>query len=226
MGDGPPFAPREVFPHTRRGEKRRRSFPLYTRRRKKDSVSFRRHARQKNAPHEAQRASQPPAAHWAAGAFSRWNVPRYIPAKLLYENLIKAFILVLDKKLSKLFIAPQARQELMRRHLRQTAAKGRRRQRRLLDKNQRFLSRKSIKIVRSASGFYETARRASCTPRVHGAQGISKERISFEIRITYTSAPHLPPRSSCRPGCGRRYGSSPPPPRPPGGSRRAPRRRR
>ena len=125
MGDGRPFAPREVFPHTRRGEKRRRSFPLYTRRRKKDSVSFRRHARQKNAPHEAQRASQPPAAHWAAGAFSRWNVPRYIPAKLLYENLIKAFILVLDKKLSKLFIAPQARQELMRRLLRQTAAKGR-----------------------------------------------------------------------------------------------------
>ena len=35
-------------------------------------------------------------------------------------------ILVLDKKLSKLFIAPQARQELMRRLLRQTAAKGRR----------------------------------------------------------------------------------------------------
>ena len=60
------------------------------------------------------------------GAFSRRNVPRYIPAKLLYESLIKAFILVLDKKLSKLFIAPQARQELMRRLLRQTAAKGRR----------------------------------------------------------------------------------------------------
>ena len=35
-------------------------------------------------------------------------------------------ILVLDKKLSKLLIAPQARQELMRRLLRQTAAKGRR----------------------------------------------------------------------------------------------------
>ena len=67
-----------------------------------------------------------------------------------YENLIKSFhtrihekqdnclvliaptarwilrILVLDKKLSKLLIAPQARQELMRRLLRQTAAKGRR----------------------------------------------------------------------------------------------------
>ena len=37
-----------------------------------------------------------------------------------------ALILVLDKKLSKLLIAPQARQELMRRLLRQTAAKGRR----------------------------------------------------------------------------------------------------
>ena len=35
-------------------------------------------------------------------------------------------ILVLDKKLSKLLIAPQVRQELMRRLLRQTAAKGRR----------------------------------------------------------------------------------------------------
>ena len=36
-------------------------------------------------------------------------------------------ILVLDKKLSKLLIAPQARQELMRRLLRQTAAKGKER---------------------------------------------------------------------------------------------------
>ena len=64
--------------------------------------------------------------------------------KYFPKRFCALFILVLDKKLSKLFIAPQARQELMRRLLRQTAAKGRRWQRRLLDKNQRFLSRKSI----------------------------------------------------------------------------------
>ena len=46
--------------------------------------------------------------------------------KYFPKRFCALFILVLDKKLSKLFIAPQARQELMRRLLRQTAAKGRR----------------------------------------------------------------------------------------------------
>ena len=50
-------------------------------------------------------------------------------------------MLVLDKK--QLFIAPQAHQELMRRLLRRSAAKGRRKSRRLSDKNERFF----LKIV-------------------------------------------------------------------------------
>ena len=49
-----------------------------------------------------------------------------LPKAALPPERKAALILVLDKKLSKLFIAPQARQELMRRLLRQTAAKGRR----------------------------------------------------------------------------------------------------
>ena len=53
-----------------------------------------------------------------------------IPGREHFRRIIgqncQPVILVLDKKLSKLFIAPQARQELMRRLLRQTAAKGRR----------------------------------------------------------------------------------------------------
>ena len=58
------------------------------------------------------------------GSLRTHNNMAVVPAfPLLYPALL---ILVLDKKLSKLFIAPQARQELMRRLLRQTAAKGRR----------------------------------------------------------------------------------------------------
>ena len=53
-------------------------------------------------------------------------IPGREPFRRIIGQNCQPVILVLDKKLSKLFIAPQARQELMRRLLRQTAAKGRR----------------------------------------------------------------------------------------------------
>ena len=57
--------------------------------------------------------------------------------------MICLFILVLDKM--QLFIALQACQGLMRRLLRRSAAKGRRKLRRLSDKNERLLSENSIR---------------------------------------------------------------------------------
>ena len=53
-------------------------------------------------------------------------IPGREPFRRIIGQNCQPVILVLDKKLSKLFIAPQARQELMRRLLRQTAAQGRR----------------------------------------------------------------------------------------------------
>ena len=60
-------------------------------------------------------------------------------------------MLVLDKK--QLFKAPQARQELMRRLLRRSAAKGRRKSRRLSDKNERFFQ-KIVLEKRLSIGFF------------------------------------------------------------------------